>query len=464
MYAVPTIDEMLAFLIALTKALLPTRNVSRFSFGWKFLRTVAGAITDVHAHLTAAISDLMPDTAEGDMLRRWGALMGVEEKAATPARKANALRVVGTPGAPVPLNAELTHSSGLRFRVTENPTMPADGFVDVDLVAIDTGVATRLSAGETLTFTVPPVGLEETASLVLDLDEDGTDRESEGAYRNRILARWSNPPLGGAASDFEAWAKEVLGIADAYVYPIRQGAGSVDVAALHEGTGSARILTLAETAELQTALDDRRPIGYAAMRALVVFPETVNVEVPIITTGESQYEFDWDDDTPLVVATWNAGTRTLTFTTARPDSMAADGRIILKSIGTPDEGGEQATIESLSGTHAVVLEEAPEPEPVAGDPVYSGGPLVDAVREAILVHVNHLGTANPDGHRYGPWEGNLRPVALSRVATSVAGVIDVDLTELVPSSTVAASDPGYPDDATIGLLVPGRVIVRRAHV
>lgn len=463
MYSVPTLEEMLSFLVALTKALLPTRSVARYSKGWKFLRTVSAAATDNHAHIKSVESDLMPDTAEGDMAERWGALLGVTRNPATPARKANALRVVGVEASDVPFGAELTHTSGLRYQVNEDAVIPVAGYVDVDVVAIDTGSATRLNAGETLTFVSPPVGLEETAALVLDLDEDGTDVESLGAYRNRYLGRLSNPPLGGAEADFQAWAKQVTGIASAYVYPVRAGAGSVDVAALHEGTGTARILTEGERADLETYIHTKRPTGYAAFRVLSVFPETVDMEVPIVTTGEDQYEFDWNDATPLIVSTWNGGTRTLTFTTNRPDTMKAGDRVVLRPVsglGT----GEQYVIESLSGAAAVVLETAPDPAPVATDVVYSGGAAVDAVRDALLAHVNHLGTSNPDGHRYGAWEGNLRPLAVGRIATSVPGVLDVDLDTLEPDATVEASDPRYPDDATIGLLVPGRVIVRRAHV
>jgi hypothetical protein len=125
--------------------------------------------------------------------------------------------------------------------------------------------------------------------------------------------------------------------------------------------------------------------------------------------------------------------------------------------------GEQFVIEQLSGTSAVVLETEPTLAPVATDTVYAGGPLVESVRDALLSHIDNLGTANPDGQRYGAWEGNLRPAAVIRVASLVPGVLDVVST--VPVATVEATDPSYPDDdTTIGLLVPGRVLVRRAHV
>jgi uncharacterized phage protein gp47/JayE len=457
-YVLPTLEETHAFLIALFKVLLPDRTVARLSFNWKLLRVLAGGVTDNHHHIHASVLDLMPDTAEKDALIRWGNLLGVTKKSATPSRKDNALRVVGVPGSAVPLGAPLTHTNtGLRFQVNGAAVVPAGGSVDVDVLAISTGAATRLNADEELTFDAAPVGLEETARLVLDLDQDGEDVESDGAYRRRVLSRFSNPPLGGAQEDFAQWALRQTGIAYAYVYPNRRGLGSVDVAALHLGSGDARVLSEPERLALETALHDLRPVATAGLIVLRVVPETVDVEVEIITTGESQYTFDWDDSAPPEVAVWNSGTRLLTFFDSRPETMAAGHRL---TFG--DGTGAQYVIESLSDTDSVVLEDVPEPVPEVGGLVYSGGPIVESVRDALLSHIDNLGTANPDEIRYGSWEGNLRPAAIIRVASNVPGVLDVD--SVIPASTVEADDPRFPDDeTTIGLIVPGRVLVRRAH-
>lgn len=459
-FRVPTFPEMHEILVALLKALLPTRDVSRESFNWKFLGSFSGGVTDNHAHIDAVEKDGWPDTAEGDALEHWGRLFIGDKLAATPSRKQNALRVVGVPGSAVPLNAVLTHESGLRFKINESNTVADIGRVDVDVVSLDVGSQTRINAGEVLTFISAPVGLEETAELVLDLDEDGTDRESDGAYRNRLLSRFKDPPLGGAQIDFEQWARLTTGIAAAYVYPLRRGAGSVDVAALHAGTGTARILSAPEVAALQVDLDRRRPVASKPTRVLTVFAEPVDVEVTLLP-DDAAVEFDWNDATPPEVVSYDPGARVLTLD-ARPTDMQAGDRLLVKhddplrakGAGTP------CIIESLQGAAAVVLETAPDITVVAGDVVYAGGPLVAPVRAALLAHVNALGTANPDSRRYGSWEGNLRPGAISRVAEAVEGVLEA--VDKIPSVTVEASDPRYPDDATIGLLVPGRVIVRRA--
>jgi uncharacterized phage protein gp47/JayE len=458
-FTVPTLDELSDFLVAMLKSLFPEQDVSRASFPAILAKTLAAAATDNHAHLVSVRADLLPDTAEGEALDRWGAILGVTRKGATPARKASALRLINNSGTneSVTVGQELVHASGLRFSINENSSILAGTEQDVDVVAIDTGSATRLDAGEVLTFTTPTTYIEETAELQLDLDEDGDDAEADGDYRRRILARLSTPPLGGAQSDYVAWALEVTGVAAAYCYPSRAGLGTVDVAALHAGTGSARLLTLTERSDLLDYIEERRPV-HATVRVLEVVEEETSVEVRVLSTGESAYDWDWNDETALIVSTWTAGTRTLVFTTARPDTMQAGHRLVIKkALGTGD--GELCTIESLSSTDAVVLEEAPSVAPANLDEVYAGGALTDPVRDAIIEHINGLGTANPDAAPYGSWESALRLAGLYRVINGVEGVLDSVL--VAPVANVEPEDPAFPDDDTINVLTPARILVRR---
>lgn len=457
-FNIPSLNQLTDFVIGVARALLPTKNWSRYAPGWKFFRSIVVAVTEVHAHVTTALKDLMPDTASGEFLDRWGFVVNITRKSATPARKSSALRITGTLSATVSAGDTLVHdATGLRFMVNEDETIPAALFVDVDIVAIDTGKQTQLSEGETLRFETPPTNINEEATLVLDLDEDGDDAESDAAYRERILDRFSNPPLGGAQNDYVQWALQVTGIASAYAYPGRAGRNSVDVAALHSGTGTARLLTGGEIAELLAYLDEKKPAG-VAIRVLTVDDQEQNIIVRVKPNGESQYEFDWDDSTSLTVSTWNGTTRQLTFTTDRPTSMKAGDRI---SIAPNTAGGDgiQHVIESLVSTNAVILETVPALAPTGSSAVYSGGPLVDPIRDAIIEHVASLGTSNTDLNPYGSWEANLRPENLTKICQSIVGVKKSSV--LQPSSTVEPPDNEYPNDGTVYIIVPVLVQVRR---
>lgn len=457
-FAVMTLDDQHTFLLALTKVLLGG-DVSEDSFMWLWSRTQAAGVTDNHANINATKNDLLPDTAADDMADRWGTISGVPRKGATGSRKEKAGRVFGTPGTAVTIGLEIDHSSGLRFQITNADVVGADNFVDMDIAAIDTGSATRLNAGEQLTFAATPSGLQDTVILQLALDEDGTDKESDGALQQRILARWSSPPLGGAQSDYVAWALSMVGIATAYCYPIRAGLGSVDLAALHAGSGDARMLLAGEITALQTLINGLRPVG-VTFRVLTVFTTGVDVELLILPTGALNTEFDWDDTVPPTCTAFNAGTRQLTFSTIPPDLIPGD-RIVIKHLAGGNTGVERI-VESLAGGNNVILEaETGGDDPANTDVLYSGGPLVAPTRAAIQAVFDSLGTANPDSIRYGDWEGNLDPGALQSAALGVAGVLRASVT--TPAALVAANDPAYPADNTIELLKAGRILVRRNH-
>ncbi len=462
-FETPTLDEEHAFLIAHFKAVRPDDDVSPGSFNWTFLKTVAAGITGNHANVNAAKNDLMPDQSEGTYLERWAAIRGIARKGATPARKADALRIYGTAASTVPDASELVHTNGLRYQTDGLVAIGSGGYVDADIVAIDTGSQTRLAKEETLQFTTPIVGVEETAKIVLDLDEDGTDQESDGALRARVLSRFADPALGGTATDYEQWALEETGIAEAYAYPLRKGVGSVDLVALHAGSGEARILTEGERSALEATIDEKRPVSVKAFRVLKVDAEPTAIEATVLDSGKAAYAFDFDDSIAPVVASYVAGTRTVTLTLARPATMDAGDRVVIARVDGTGTGRERV-IEALVSTDGFVLEAdatGDEPDAAGGDTIYSGGPLVAPVRAAIQAKIDALGPANPDAKNYGSWEGSLDPGDIDAAIRSVTGVKRPFV--LAPVALVEASDPAFPDDDTVGLVIAARILVRKHH-
>jgi len=513
-YQVPTLDQMLGFLVAMFKGLLPDRNIgSRFVPAWKLLKVIAAAVTDVHANVAASFKDAMPDSARGAALDRWIAIFrpgGTKtRKAATPARKASAGRVRGAPGAVTAVGDQLIHrASGLLFQINSAaaiPAAPAVPFVDVDILAISVGSATRLKKGEILEYLSAPSGIQTKIELQKDLDDDGFDIEQDGAARNRLLAALAAPSSGGNQSDFVGWALSQLGISQAFVYPNRAGIGTVDIAALHTGIGTARILNTAEATALLALLQTLAPAQLAAnggaLRVLTVVGGNVdpanlaNVEITVAPDGSPQYAFDWDDTTPPAVQSWNASTRTLQLTTARPPTMQAGHRLCLKGV-TSSQDGAPVVIEALVGTDSVILQTVPkntsgtDAAPAATDLVYAGGPLTDTIRSAIVAHLNGdvlyaaptgplpgavaasssistaqlqvlatgIGTANPAGI-YGAWVGSLLRGTLQRIVTYTRGVRSTSV--ITPAVDQEAIDYGFPLDLQVGLLTPGYVLVRR---
>jgi uncharacterized phage protein gp47/JayE len=508
-YQVPTLDAFTQFLTAYFRGLFPNRNVgSRFAFYWKLVRIIAAAVTDVHAHVNAAGKDFMPDTTSKGTLDRWLAIVGLVRKSATPARKSAALLVTGTAATAIPVDTQLLHrATGQIFKIQTATTISGAGSILADVVGISTGSSTRLLKGETLEFITPIAGVGQYAKLSLALDEDGQDAELDGAAIVRLLKALGEPTSGGNQADFVRWALAVTGISSAYCYPNRAGIGSVDVAALHTGTGTARSLSAGERATLLAALQALAPAQLAAqggaLRVLTTVVEANTVDLSIQTNGEQQYAWDWDDGgaagTWPVIASWTAGTLTMQFTAARPATMKAGDRLYVVGVTNPLQSGAPVVIQSLVSTDSVILASAPTaPDGSAatlaagGDKVRAGGPLTSRIRDAVIAHMNSdtlyaaptyalpgavaaaqsistvgmqvlldgIGTSNP-GRIYGAWNGALRRQSLATIATYTRGVGGLVINTPVAEIT-ESTDYAYPSDAQIGMISVGPIYVGKA--
>jgi uncharacterized phage protein gp47/JayE len=112
-------------------------------------------------------------------------------------------------------------------------------------------------AGQSLSLVSPIAGVSATA-LAGDL-VGGADLEDDDALRVRLLARIQNPPQGGAAADYIAWALQVPGVTRAWCYPEEMGIGTVTVRFVRDNDASP-IPDAGEVAAVQTAIDAHRPV------------------------------------------------------------------------------------------------------------------------------------------------------------------------------------------------------------
>ena len=87
------------------------------------------------------------------------------------------------------------------------------------------------AVGVQVTLLSAPSGVQ--AKALLDL-EGGTDAETNASMLTTLLDYMRNPPAGGTAADYRRWARSVPGVADATVYPLRQGPGMVDIVIVGE--------------------------------------------------------------------------------------------------------------------------------------------------------------------------------------------------------------------------------------
>lgn len=505
-FSIPSLDNTRSLLVAIGRALFPSLNFgSRRSYHGRRVTFLAAAVTQLHAHADSAQRDVHPLTAgKGKPVNDWCAAVGVTPKGATPARKSAAGRVRGSATSIQAIGSQLVHSeSGLTFQLASPVTIPGiitdpDGFVDADIVAVDVGSKTRLSAGEVLHFSSTSPGIQTDVVLQLDLDQDGFDAEQFGSVRARMLATFSQTPSGGNQADFVKWAMASLStVATAYCYPNRAGAGTVDVVAFYNAGGTARSLSVGDIAVVKSYIQAVAPFQVAGsgagLRVLTTVADPQLVEIRIQPNGQPAFAFDWDDSSSPTVLSWDPATRKLRFAAALPVSLRAGHRLALVGVASVQDGREYQ-IESIFSSDTVILSASalPPNAPAATDKIYSGGPLVTPIRDAIVAHLNGetiyagrgltplpasavdspigldiladgIGSANPAGKynsAQSSWSGAILLAQLFGIAKYKAGVRNVTI--LHPTADYEALDDPFPADGQIHYITPGTVIVRSA--
>lgn len=116
-------------------------------------------------------------------------------------------------------------------------------------------------AGASLDATL--AGLTDSAATVTVGDAgigQGADAEDVESYRQRILFRKRNPPMGGSEADYEAWAKQVSGVTRVFVKGNAYGPGTVGVWFLMDGTYTGGIPQASDVRNVYNHLTSVAPV------------------------------------------------------------------------------------------------------------------------------------------------------------------------------------------------------------
>lgn len=266
------------------------------------LRVMADANAGL-AHLTLLYIDwladqIMIDTAETEWLDRFAVIWLPEgRKSATFAT--GEVTATGANGTVVPLAALLTGSNGIEYETLAEIVIGAEA-TSVNVRALDPGVIGNVETGQTLDFQDVPVGANSSVTVVSPGIGGGVDVESDELLRARVLERVRQPPMGGAAHDYVAWAKAVPGVTRAWA-AAEQGPGTITVRFLMDELRAVDDgWPLAE--DLQTVadyIDQKRPVTvmdtyvvapikeFVAITISNLLPNTVAVKAAIEASLES---------------------------------------------------------------------------------------------------------------------------------------------------------------------------------
>jgi uncharacterized phage protein gp47/JayE len=274
----PTLAQMRDQLRRAFNARLPGADALLAQSNLSVIADVVAGNSFLHYGYQAWIAlQTIPDTAETAALERWASIYGITRKPAVPA--IGAIDVTGTPGAAVPTGAEFQRVDRLLYQVTTGATLDATGAATVAVEAEQPGTLGDAVAGVQVTTVGALPGVVADALVSADGIAGGADVETDDELRTRLLARIQQPPHGGSAADYVAWALEVPGVTRAWVYPLAQGPGTVTVRFCMDDAAHPDGIPFPEdVAAVQAHLDDVRPV---ATQVLVAAPIAHPIAVTI---------------------------------------------------------------------------------------------------------------------------------------------------------------------------------------
>ncbi len=187
--------------------------------------------------------------------------------------------ITGSADIPIPINTLFQTTDGsVQFATQAAVSIGAGSTVSVAIVATVAGSAGNLPAGATLNLWVAIPGVQPSGAVDGAGTTGGTDIETDASLRTRGLARRQQPPQGGCATDYVAWAKLVPGVSRVWVYPLNRGLGTVDILFVMDGRASNIPLT-ADIAAVQASIDTYRPATASSSLAAAPAADALTIRV-----------------------------------------------------------------------------------------------------------------------------------------------------------------------------------------
>jgi uncharacterized phage protein gp47/JayE len=154
-------------------------------------------------------------TATGENLDIIGNNFGVTRKPAEAASSQISLPAVN--GTVIPVTVDFVgDSNGIRYSVDAAATA-SGGAASISVTARVLGALGNLSISDTLIIGTPVVGAESVATVTA-VNNTGANRETDDAYRQRVLDAERLTTGGANAADYRVWSEEVGGVARAYPF------------------------------------------------------------------------------------------------------------------------------------------------------------------------------------------------------------------------------------------------------
>ncbi|VEB25777.1 Uncharacterized homolog of phage Mu protein gp47 [Actinobacillus lignieresii] len=273
MYQIPTLEDVRSEILRDIQSLEPTADVAVDSDYYVRASALASCAIGLYSHQNWIVRQYFPDTSDSEYLEMHAKLRNIYRKNATYA--SGSLKVFGSEGAVIKDGLQIKY--GDLFYITKTSgTISNDGSAVVRVIAMITGATSNIKVESNAQLTAAPVGIATDCLLLPDIT-GGTDVESDAALLARLLERIRRPPSGGNKNDFRQWAESIDGVTSAFVYPLRRGEGTVDIAITSEDTVPSDEIVQAT----QAYIDEVRPVTAKSVYVLKPVEKRVNFNIKV---------------------------------------------------------------------------------------------------------------------------------------------------------------------------------------
>jgi len=125
----------------------------------------------------------------------------------------------------VSINDLFETEGGIQFRPIETITIVGEGFVNIQCTIA--GTIGNVPSNQIRYIPITIAGITEVTNL--EPTKDGFEAESDKELLQRYYERIQTPATSGNKAHYKNWAKEVLGVGDAKVFPLWNGDNTVKV-------------------------------------------------------------------------------------------------------------------------------------------------------------------------------------------------------------------------------------------
>ena len=272
MFIVPTLEEIRASILRDYQSYYPNADTSEDSDAYARASSLAACAEGIYAHQKWLIKQFFPDTADTEFLEKHAGLRGLRRRNATYAAGKGAT-ISGNPDAVIAVGLQIKTEDGRFYETTESAVISSGGTAVVAVRSLATGAVQNIKTATKGSFMAAPVGV--STDVVLNDVVGATNAESDSSLLERLLNKIRRPAAGGNKYDYKDWALEVDGVEQAYVYPLRRGLGTVDIAI----TADNDVPNDDTVRRAQEYIDQERPV--TAKESKVVKPDVTKVNFNI---------------------------------------------------------------------------------------------------------------------------------------------------------------------------------------